>query len=78
MLPEKSFSIAGHIFSNNVFEELIVPLGSPGGLVYILKKRGHCGYSIPEILELSMLEMLFSQFSALLKNFSERPLSYIK
>ena len=78
MLPEKPFSIVGQIFSIKVLKKLIVPLGSPGGLVYMLKKSGHSDHTIQEILELLMLEMLFPQFSALIKKFSERPLAYIE
>ena len=78
MLFGKKISIVRQIFSIKALRDLIVPLGSPGGLVYMLKKLGHSDYSIPEILELSMLEMKFSQFSHLVKNFSERPLTCFK
>ena len=76
MLLGKKFSIVGQIFSINALKNLIALLGSPGGIVYMLKKLGHSGYSIPKILELSMLEMKFSQFSPIVKNFSERPKAY--
>ena len=72
----KKFFIVGQTFSKNALKNLIVQLGSTGGLVYMLKKMGHSGYSIPEILEHSMLEMKFSQFSPIVKNFSERPKAY--
>ena len=72
MLLGKKISIVWQIFSINALKNLIVPLGIPGGLVYALKKLGHSGYSIPEILELSMLEMNFLQISPHIKNFSER------
>ena len=76
MLLGKKIPIVRQIFPIKALTNLIVPLDSPGGLVYMLKRLGHSGYSIPEILELSMLEMKFSQFSPLIKNFFERPLTY--
>ena len=76
MLLGKKFSIVRQIFSINALKNLIALLVSPGGLVYMLKKLGHSGYSISEILELSMLEMKFSQFSPLVKNFFDKPKAY--
>ena len=59
MLLGKKISIVRQIFPIKALRDLIALLGSSGGLVYMLKKLGHSSYSIPEILELSMLDMKF-------------------